>query len=716
MNTKEHEHTLNVELARLLRKYHGLDARGEQQRRDRRRIDIDVRVGPVRVAIEAEHGRNKKKEAIKDADARLTQGLAECAIALCYPDDSTADRLRNATFLWQVRDRKNHQWDEGDLALLASVTRLTPAQLGNPDAVAASLSDSLDEAVRQLTNKQKESLATVMDLPSEGNELEIAAKRAMLVIATAIIFHSRLDDFMEEPQQDNRRVPPIPFNDEWPPETSQSCTESRDPVASFLVAWNLILALDYKPIFETARIALKAGTASISFTRAVKITARAALAVARNIAGLRHDLLGRIFHTVLNTARYDGSYYTTTSAATMLASLAMPNEKYEHSLSTLKVIDPACGTGTLLMACAQRMYEFIHPKNRKELSKLIIEQVLHGCDVNLTATHMAATTLGLLSPQTQFRNMKISRVLLGIEDGKAYLGSLEFLVQNQMMLPWPNQEYASTQIDSGKEVHLQKNSMDIVIMNPPFTRDSLRHDQFAAKEKKKLKQRERELLGNSPVHLSSNGNNFLFLANYLNKDTDEATLAAVLPLVTATNPSSLPMRKYLAEHYHIEKIITSYDPKRSYFSENTKISEMLLICRRKTQATKPSTQIVKLTVNPDNPSNAITVADEINSNAPTFTSGVIQDWPEELIAQGKWGGGYNFYLHTCAKNLSKFRRGNALKPRYCPISLTSDLPVRLYEEYTSTKLCLLRKTGKHYGTIKQEVFTKPCRGNQMPTS
>ena len=285
------------------------------------------------------------------------------------------------------------------------------------------------------------------------------------------------------------------------------------------------------------------------------------------------------------------------------------------------------------------------------MSKIIIERVLYGCDVNLTATHMAAATLGLLSPQTQFRNMKIARVLLGMEDRKAYLGSLEFLVQNQMMLPWPNQEYTGEQIDSGEEVHVQKKSMDIVIMNPPFTRNSLRHDQFTRKEEEMLRKREKTLLGNSPVHLSSNGNSFLFLANYLNKDTDGATLAAVLPLVTATNPSSLPMRKYLAEHYHIEKIITSYDPQRSCFSENTTISEMLLICRRWSRKARPPTKIIKLTENPDNPSKAFTVANKIKKDAKgnTSTLGVIQDWPEERIVQGNWRGVQFLSPYLCEK-------------------------------------------------------------------
>ena len=116
-------------------------------------------------------------------------------------------------------------------------------------------------------------------------------------------------------------------------------------------------------------------------------------------------------------------------------------------------------------------------------------------------------------------------------------------------------------------------------MNPPFTRDSLRHDQFDAATERRIKAREKRLFANKPVHLSSNGNAFLILADYINK-ADTGAIAAVLPLVTATNASALDIRRHLGDRYLIETIVTSHDPERIYFSENTSIGEMLLVCRR----------------------------------------------------------------------------------------------------------------------------------------
>ena len=296
--------------------------------------------------------------------------------------------------------------------------------------------------MRRLDEGQKESLARALDLPKQdklNNKKDrepwnAPAKRALLVIATAVMFNSRLDVHLPDmrPEFDSRLDPPQLFTGSWPPLKAQLCANGSNSVVDFLEGWNLILAFDYKPIFETGRAALLSCSPDPAFTGAIEDTAKGALAVSGNIAGMRHDLLGRIFHTVLDSARYDGSFYTTTAAATLLATLAITEEMCDWSnpeaISKLRITDPACGTGTLLMAASERIRE-LSPQadTESDLAGSLIEQVFSGYDVNLTATHMAATTLGLLSPTTRFRNMKIGRTLLGLDkNGRARLGSLDF--------------------------------------------------------------------------------------------------------------------------------------------------------------------------------------------------------------------------------------------------------------------------------------------------
>ena len=370
---------------------------------------------------------------------------------------------------------------------------------------------------------------------------------------------------------------------------------------------------------------------------------------------------------MLDTARYDGSFYTTTAAATLLANLAIREDMCDWSdseaIAKLRITDPACGTGTLLMAAAERIRDLASSARiENDISQVLIESVLTGYDVNLTATHLAATTLGLLSPKTTFRQMKIGRALLGVRDGKAYLGSLEFLSHEGLphMLPWPT---GVEQIETRQEVD-QAEPANLVIMNPPFTRDSLRHDQFSRADEKRLKQREEEIFGSleGGIHRSHNGGGFMVLAEDLVK-CERGTVAVVLPTVGATNFSTRLLRMYLAEKFHVDTIVTSHDPSRIYFSENTNIGEMLLICRRwENTRDKPDTKVVNLIDNPATPTAAIGVAREIVTGNVDRIKGTLQEWPRERIEAGNWGAVQFLSPYLC-EQFSQLKEGKLFGTR-----------------------------------------------------
>ena len=656
-----HEHTLNVWFAENLQAFN-LNVTPEVMYPDGR-IDVEVRIGQpeVVIALEAEHGqsRAKQREAIKDADSRLKNDLADCAVAICYPNNTTRETLPDASLMWTVRDSIGaaENWTSGSTEQLVAIINRLPDQLGEPDAVAKTLSDRLDNAVRRLNNSQMRMLAQALDLPgwyrgkashAPSARYDRAAKRALLVVATAVMFHSRLDSHLPglRPEYDNRVTGgDTPFIGDWPPAMAHACVRNDAPIDAFHESWQLILALDYKPIFETACAALQSCPPDHTFARAIRQTADAALRTMQRIASLRHDLLGRVFHSVLDSARYDGSFYTTTAAATLLATLAIRGDMCvwddPEEVKNLRITDPACGTGTLLMAAAERIYDIAPDlRNDEDTARALIEDVLVGYDVNLTATHMAATTLGLLSPTTRFQNMKIGRVLLGLdEDGVARLGSLEFLEHQAKLVSWPTAGQVASQIDSDEQM-AQPPPSDLVIMNPPFTRDSLRHDQFSRVQENKMKARERRIFANKPVHLSSNGNAFLVLADYIRK-AERSSIAAILPLVTATNASALEIRRFLARNYHVEYIVTSHDPERIYFSENTSIGEMLIVCRQRSISNgepKPPTQVVNLHRNPATPADAIVTASAIGTGRVESSGyGTLNNVPSREIDAGDWG-------------------------------------------------------------------------------
>ena len=150
------------------------------------------------------------------------------------------------------------------------------------------------------------------------------------------------------------------------------------------------------------------------------------------------------------------------------------------------------------MAAAERIRDLRNaaghtdPTDEEALGLLLVEDVLWGYDVNLTATHMAASTLGMLSPTTRFHRMNIHRALLGVFDGTPYLGSLDFLSGQPRLAAWPS---TTQQVEIEEEAAEPPPPMDLVIMNPPFTRDSLRHDQFSHADELAIKKREKDVLG-----------------------------------------------------------------------------------------------------------------------------------------------------------------------------------------------------------------------------
>ena len=259
---REHEQTLNVWLASHLREY-GLNTRQESTQPGNRRIDVEVRIGPLVIAVEAEHGQSRAKqaEAIRDADARLQRGLAQCAVAVCYPDNTTEESLPESKLLWTVRDPAapapaDATWSAGDLDQFVSVIRLTPAQMGTQTwrpprcpAVWTGLSRGSSSAKsgnwrerwtcrKSPRQPRATSLMRRPSGPCWSSSLRSCSMRSWTVSGSNCA-----------PNTTTGLSRRNPFQDDWPPAMAQHCANAADPIGAIGDAWNLILALDYKPNF-----------------------------------------------------------------------------------------------------------------------------------------------------------------------------------------------------------------------------------------------------------------------------------------------------------------------------------------------------------------------------------------------------------------------------------------------------------------------------------
>ena len=674
MRLADYEDNVTHRLRDLLRS-RGLDV-DTQVKMGKGRADLVVDHEQGKIAVECElDGPGKKRQAVKDAVKRLTPVRhVDTAFAVVYPPKCSEKSLDDGTSLavsivddYVARPKREHlaldaggpgapadantraRWTTCTVAELADRIRNAHKDFGDPDTIVGRLRDAVDAAAGRLSQSECEAMGRSLGLGPRKDDWRPAARRALLIVASASMFHARLDPHLEtmRPKIDSRTG--ARFKGAWNPEGLNACYRSADTPSRLSDAWSLLLAVDYKPIFESGVRVLDA-LHSAPFTQAVKIVVNWSRYAAGQVGGMRHDILGRIFHIMLDDAQFDGSYYTSVPAATLLAGLALPRAPPPERLRSFRVMDPSCGTGTLLMAAAERLRgppgagAGAGPGHAH-----LIESVLEGLDINVTALHIAATTLGLLSPTTRFGNMNLHRMPFGEIGGtsRAAAGSLELYAPGGLspFVDWVDAR-SPRQIDTGagKAPQRYDHSADLVIMNPPYTRNDKRHDQLGKAAEARVKKRESEILATSPVKLdkTSSGLMFLVLGEHLCSRT--GTLACVFPLSSATAPSARDVRRFLAERFDIEYLVVSHDPDREYFSENTAIAELLLVARRKTKGDgaaggrgrrprRPA--VVTLLENPSGAGEAAALAADIASGRPNPRA-AVDAMPAGSPAAGDW--------------------------------------------------------------------------------
>ena len=526
------------------------------------------------------------------------------------------------------------------------------------DIIVNNLKKTLQTSIQNLSEQELKNLSKQLQLNTNHGDMKSSAKQVLLMVASAAMFHSRLDEHLPTMKPKIDSMTDKAFRDTWPPKTLQECYESENTIADLLKSWRLILAIDYKPIFLAGRTALESNNSN-KFNRVIKEIIEWSKESVKYVSGLGHDVLGRLFHVILDDAQHDGSFYTSVPAATLLAGITIrDNNDIPDDIKDMKIIDPACGTGTLLMAAGERIKDLMGDKYD---SKIMIEKVLSGIDINVIALHMAATTLGLLSPTTKFKYMDIRKAPFGkTDDGKYAAGSLE-LYSDVGLLPYLGlvESGAPQQIDSkeAKTSQMFYQSADLVIMNPPFTRNDLRHDQLELEIKKRVKDREKIIFKDAPIKPSktSSGPMFIILAEHLTKPT--GTIALILPSAAATNPSSANLRVFLAKRFHIETIVVSHDPKRFWFSENTTIPEILVVMRREKR--NSPTKIINLSINPNTVFDATILAKDIRSGNTRSDLRIIEQSRKD-IENGDWYG-VQFYSKYLFDKFTDMKDGKLLK-------------------------------------------------------
>jgi hypothetical protein len=451
------------------------------------------------------------------------------------------------------------------------------------------------------------------------------SKIAGLTLVNALVFQEVLADYESQVQRLRQTL------------------QAHDAISAFTDHWEYILTqINYYPIFHVSHQLLLALPSNPDSERALRSLARTALDIVQQRAALRHDLMGRVYHRLLAEAKYLGTYYTSIPAATLLLKLTLQPEKWNlqwsdfTELPNFRVGDLACGTGTLLMAAAEAITDNylracgekrIQPK-MDVISRFLMEDMIYGYDVLLSALHLTASTLALRSPDVTFRFMHLWVLPFGGPHHR--LGSIEFLKDSSVAVTTDlfGASISPDQVSSTGPVRRQQASLpdlDLCVMNPPFTRSvggNLLFGSLPDKERRPMQAELADLLKKPRVHASSTaGLGSVFVATGDLHLKASGRMALVLPKALLSGVSWQRTRHLFRLRYKLEYIIASHDPNRWNFSENTDLSEVLVIARKvdDPHAAAPAEGDVvclNLWKNPTTVVEALSVAHSLNNASP----------------------------------------------------------------------------------------------------
>ena len=553
---RSHESIINEALARFLRDRCSLDAVAETLRDDKR-PDIIVRLSEAPVVLETEVDPAPTVEA--DALSRLgmeiggkkVQNVYAVTIPLALrsvPQQYLFERMATATLVWQEwrSDGTSGPRNSGTATELGYAVARTVPPAGDLDKAV----DVLEQGSRRAGSLLYTSPGTVgrIAMVFRVDPNEDVANMAALVVINAMVFQERL-------ASEKVAFQPV----------SVAMRDGRFSRIELLRMWDEILGIDYYPIFNMARNIVQE-MSGVEAEYVLDECARTATVLLRTGAVGRHDLSGQTFNKLIAERKLLAAYYTTIPASTLLAGLALSPQRWTtvnwsegEDIDGLVVVDPACGTGTLLMAAYRQLVQnhtaAAAMPDHESIHKALVEKVIMGADVVQAATHLTAATLAAMSPTVQFKEMQLHTFKLGTETGTArgraqgiHLGSLDWLKASELQSTFSaTQEQIGATTGTGGIV--QRPRADLVISNPPYTRrgsDGGKEEAISrvfslpeddSESLQAIAKRTSALLkGTEANQMAGHGSSFAVLADRMVKR--EGRIAMVLPVTALSGESS----------------------------------------------------------------------------------------------------------------------------------------------------------------------------------
>ena len=513
-------------------------------------------------------------------------------------------------------------WLSGSVADIATAIRVRATPISKIDAAADLLEKRIETAAQQLE-------AAIQERPSIGAEIETVlfqktgeqtSRMAMLIVTNAFVFQSVLAG---KPEME--RVMSL--------KRMLADNAKRLRYAQVIAGWNIILKVNYRPIFHVAKRIVEAIATDDALVDMILATL---CDTAKELVDQRltqvHELAGTVFQRLIVDRKYVKANYTRLESVALLSALVLP--KTQENVSELKVADFACGTGSLLNGAYQRILE-LHEHTGGKGSRIhtqMIEENLVGCDVMPNASHLTASLLTSIYPDLKIGNTRIHTMPYGRQrDGSYALGALD-LYDIPETLPLPMMGTAAQQIGGEDDTTVMTQQefhygeFDIVVLNPPFTRPDSDassgtpkavfkgsgRDKSEEQNMRRARRQKEWRVGNGNAGLASD---FVDLADKMLKENGKSRMGIILPTTCLAGSDWQKVRNMWATEYHDVVVITIADAKGEScaFSADTSMTECMVVATKgkKTDNTGRGT-FVSLDRRPPSVLEALEVANSVH--------------------------------------------------------------------------------------------------------
>jgi hypothetical protein len=589
----EQENTWNARLAAALDKRGFHSARFEahyraivQGKKRPRKPDVDFKDGGTHL-ISGKFGEAKELEAISSAqEYQMLLGprmpdLAE-VFAVVYPNPSrkgekfrlhvlpTHDRPGEAPFacdtLGELTDRivdvvqgriadlkREPLFDEAPRLLLSGATALSDTLKGVPEADLETIFGGHDFFVSVLEHRLRG--------PKRGDALRMGAA---YLFTNQLLFYILLSRAAELGGQAGQSevFPRIDLE------------HSADPRTLSRLYFEKVRLINYEPIygFDVARHLTGDGA-----KEATRNLVAALQVLAPNLDN--SDLVGQLFQTLIpaELRKPLGAHFTNTKAASLLARLAIKGPDVE-------VLDPACGSGTLLVSAYQRKKAL--QKGSGDVHAKFLGHDITGMDAMAFSAHLAVVNLASQQLLTETKHVRVATTDSTIRKPGERIPAAQDALPHEFLQSTLEDSFGERSLkrrprgaiaSSRKhEALIDLGRVDLVIMNPPFTYWGNMSKTY--RESMKLRfVNERPAYRDLIVRKTSQQIFFFLLAERFLKP--RGVVAAVAPLTTFTGRAFQPFTEWFCKNYTIQRMVLGLG--RCSFSEDTSLTECLVVAEKK---------------------------------------------------------------------------------------------------------------------------------------